>query len=44
MGTSDLPNMYAQSLRVQPAAPWAAGIHIRQIKSACGTAIMQHFR
>jgi len=33
MDTSDLPDMYAQS-------PRAAGIHIRQIKSADVTTIM----
>jgi len=32
MGTRDLPDMYAQSLRA--AGPRAEGIHIRQITSA----------
>ena len=32
MGTSDLPDMYAQSLRA--TGPRAKGIHIRQITSA----------
>ena len=38
MGTSDLPDMYAQSPRA--AGPRAEGIHIRQITSAHVTTIM----
>ena len=38
MGTSDLPDMYAQSLRA--AGPRAEGIHIRQITSAHVITIM----
>ena len=38
MGTSDLPDMYAQSPRA--AGPRAKGIHIRQITSAHVTTIM----
>ena len=38
IGTSDLPDMYAQSPRA--AGPRAEGIHIRQIMSAYVTTIM----
>ena len=38
IGTSDLPDMYAQSLRA--AGPRAEGIHIRQITSAYVTTNM----
>ena len=42
MGTRDLPDMYAQSLRA--AGPRAEGIHIRQITRAHVTSNMYHFR